>query len=368
VPIVKLVTRRTAMSEIEVPEGAALVPEALEAYDELIGCTGEHAVVAGDEVYEQPYVYLSFHMVQMRAAGWSDVDFDTVAAVSGASALFGFEPDEWMPKYAHLHVDPDRRIAEATGFGYEWVEFEGADAAWELAVESVDAGLPVKGHDWENVIFAGYQEAALPQDRLVFGIADGPDQYAQWRTWSQFNEWVDRVTKWGMPRLGRHAGRIEPQPPQEVARRVLDDLVAWDANPPDVVRRGYPDATFGSAGIAALADYLETRGPDGDWVACHPINPQWTIRNSTSVYLSRLVEGAVFPDDVSEHLSAAATQYRAAYDCWQATYAIFGHGTTEAARKIRQRRLAAGALVRAWLAHEKAALSEIEQALGKASR
>ena len=43
------------MRDQPLPEGAVLVPEALEAYDELIGCTGEHAVVAGDEVDEQPY-------------------------------------------------------------------------------------------------------------------------------------------------------------------------------------------------------------------------------------------------------------------------------------------------------------------------
>ena len=90
-------------------------------FHDMIGRFGEHAVAAGKEVYIQPYVYLSIHLVQMRAAGWHDIDFDQIAAVSGASAIFGYQPGEFMAKYAHLHVDPDQRIADATGFGCEWV-------------------------------------------------------------------------------------------------------------------------------------------------------------------------------------------------------------------------------------------------------
>ena len=52
--------------------------------------------------YPQPYVYLQMHWVEMHVLGWRDVDFDTIAAVSGASALFGYEHGTWRPKYANL--------------------------------------------------------------------------------------------------------------------------------------------------------------------------------------------------------------------------------------------------------------------------
>ena len=184
-----------------------IAPPIFEVFQSLIGRFGKHAVAAGSEVYIQPHVYLSLHLVQMHAAGWTDVDFDQIAAVSGASALFAYQPNSSMPKYAHLEVEPHRRIAEATGFGYEWVGFEGPEGAWSALRESVDASLPVKGWDWENILFAGYQDAARAEERRVFAIPDGPDTYARWLTWSKFCEWVARVEGWGCPQFGRHAGR-----------------------------------------------------------------------------------------------------------------------------------------------------------------
>ncbi len=52
-----------------------------------------HQIAFADTVYPQPCVYLVMHLIEMRAAGWTDVDFDTVSAVSGASALFAYEPE-----------------------------------------------------------------------------------------------------------------------------------------------------------------------------------------------------------------------------------------------------------------------------------
>ena len=52
-------------------------------------------MVTGNEVYIQPSVVLSLHLVQMRAADW-DVDRDHIAALPGASALFGYQPGEFM--------------------------------------------------------------------------------------------------------------------------------------------------------------------------------------------------------------------------------------------------------------------------------
>ena len=56
--------------------GEVLLKGVVQEFDNLIGQIGEHAIAAGKEVYVQPYVYLSFHLIQMRAAGWTDADFD----------------------------------------------------------------------------------------------------------------------------------------------------------------------------------------------------------------------------------------------------------------------------------------------------
>ena len=340
-----------------------LLRRPVDEFQDLILRQGEHSVACGDEVYIQPYVYLSAHLVQMRTQGW-DVDFDQVAAVSGASALFGYQPDDFMPKYAHLIVEPDRRIAEATGFGYEWVPFEGPEGAWHVLVESLDAGKSVKGWDWENILFAGYQDAETPEDRKVYAMADGPGTYSRWLTWAEFGEWVQRMEGWNECRVGRFSGRVEPKPPDEVAERVLRDLVVWSTEHPTSITERWPKATYGLAGIQRLADTLEASDTDEDWVACHPINGQWTVRNSTGVYLKRVAEGGLFSAPVNAHLLAATTEYRAAYKSWQQLYSDYlGHGVPEAKRKTKEHRLAGAAAVRQGLEHEKVALAEVGRAL-----
>ena len=341
-----------------------LLENVVQTFDDLIGRIGEHAVVAGEEVYIQPPVYLSLHLVQMRAAGWSDVDFGQIAAVSGASALFGYQPGEFGPKYAHLYIGPEKRIADATGFGYEWVPFEGAEGAWSSIVENVDAGRSLKGWDWENILFAGYQDADEAADRKVYALADGPDTYARWLTWSEFCEWVALVEGWHCPQLGRHTERVPPVPAREVALRVLEDLVAWSTDPPDIVRERHPEAAFGLAGIEMYAATCENVREYEDLTACHDVNGQWAMRNSTGVYLRRVAEGGVFPTEIRANLIAAAEAYRAAYESWQELYALIGHGATEAERKDIARRAAAAAAVRKGLAHEKVALAELAIVLG----
>ena len=340
-----------------------LLVDVISIFDELIGHLGQHGVVSGDETYIQPYVYLSLHVVEMRAAGWH-VDFDRIAAVSGASALFGHQPGEFMAKYAHTRLDLDDRIAQATGFGYEWVEFADVDEAWQVVVDSIiNAGTALKGWDWENILFGGYEDAATPEDRRVFAMADGPGTYARWLTWDEFGEWVTRMGEWKCQRFGRYRGRVEAKPSPEVARRVMRDLVAWSVEPPENIIQNWPEATWGLAGIEALAAEVKTSSLDEDWVACHGLNPQWTIRNSTAIYLKDIAEEEVFSEAVNMHLIAAAEQYRSAFECWQAFEALLGHNTSETARKTKARRSAGAAIVYAWLEHEKAALAEVEQAL-----
>jgi hypothetical protein len=355
------------MNQQHPPEGRpsrdnAFSHRVTQIFQELIGRFGEHAVAAGTEVYIQPYVYLSAHLVQMQAAGWVDVDFDQIAAVSGASALLAYQPGEFMPKYAHLHLDLDQRIADATGFGYEWIDFQGLEGAWGLLRQSVDADRPVKGWHWENILFSDYREAAQPKDRRVFAMADGPDTFAKWWGWDEFAQWVKLVEGWRQARLGRHTSRVPTRQAEDMALQVIRDLVECSTQPPQAVLNAFPEATFGLAGIEAYADDCE-RDPSADWLACHDINPQWAIRNTTGVYLRRVADSGLFGARVNTHLLAAAMQYRAAYESWQAFYTLLGHKAEEQVRKTRARRIAGAAVVRAWLDHERAALGEIEQAL-----
>ena len=342
----------------------ALLREAVDQFHELIGRFGQHAVAAGDEVYIQPHVYLSTHLVEMRAAGWTEIDFDEIAAVSGASALFGYQRGSWRPKYAHLSIDPDKRIAEATGFGYEWVEFADAEMAWWMVVENIDSGHPLKGWHWENVLFAGYRDTVAPVDRQVFTMADGPDTYVRWWSWAEFVEWWTLVDGWNARSLGHHTDRVPVTPPRDVALRVLRDLVAWSRDPPTIVREKHPEAIFGLAGIEAYARDCANLDDNDDWLVCHDVNGQWALRNASGVYLRRVVDRELFSSDANQHLLAASSAYRRAYEEWQALYEQLGHNTPEGAGKTRDRRLAGAAAVCRALDHEKAALGELDLALG----
>lgn len=357
------------------------VDNAVTVFNELIGRLGQHAVASGEEEYTQPYVYLSLHTVQMQTEGWQ-VDFDELAAVSGASALFGYKPGEFIPKYAHLAVDAagptqeglslepgqelhgiDQRISAATGFSYAWTPFEDAESAWKLIVETVDAGHTAKGWDWEGILFAGYNNAADTADRWIFSMADGPETYTKWLSWEEFCEWVDRVVGWEQAQLGRFAGRVEPAPAKDIALQVMQDLIIWSTEPPNTVREHSPGATWGLAGIRKYGEECRKIDIHETWVACHDINPQWTIRNSTGVYLDRTAKAEIFTGRVNTHLEAAAKQYHAAYSCWAAFYDLLGHGVPDAVQRMPARRRAGSAIVTAWLAHEEAALAEVEAAL-----
>ena len=342
-----------------------LLEHVVREFNDLIGQFGQHAVAAGDEVYIQPCVYLSFHLAQMRAAGWKDMDFDQIAAVSGASALFAYEHGSFMPKYANLSIGMDERISDATGFGYEWVDFKGMDGAWELLKDSVDSGRSVKGWAAENIMFAGYQNAAKPEDRKVFAMADGPGTFAEWWTWQEFGKWVKKVEGWGCPQFGRFTERVQTKPAREIALRVMWDLVEWSANPPEHLLRKYPKATFGLAGIELYADDCANMEKYEDWGVCHEMNPQWPIRNSTAVYLKRVAEANVFPEKLDEHVVKAAEQYRAAYKDWKELFKHLSHGCPEDAGKMKEHRLAGATGVRNALEHEKAALAELEALLEK---
>lgn len=357
-----------------------LLENDVKEFHDLIGRFGHHAVAVGDEVYIQPYVYLSLHLVQMRSAGWKDADYDQIAAVSGVSALFGYEHGTFEPKYAHHLIGMDDRITEATGFGYEWVSFNGINEAWNIIKESVDSGRSVKGWFWENIMFAGYQDAEKPEDRKVFAMADGPGTFAEWWSWEKFGkEYIDLVTKWGATSLGRYTKRVPTKPANEVALRVIKDLVEWSINPPEQILKKYPKATFGLAGIQLYADDCADMEKNKDFGSCHDINPQWTPRNSSSVYLKKVAKSYkfpdndytylsyIFPDDINTHLLKASDEYKNAYIYWKQFYNHLSYGGEEGWGKIAEHRLAGTESLRKALEHEKLAIAELKIVLEKAN-
>jgi hypothetical protein len=268
-----------------------------------------------------------------------------------------------MPKYANLSIGMDDRIAEATGFGYEWVDFMGTEGAWELIKESVDDGKSVKGWDWENILFAGYQDAAEPGKRRVFAMADGPDTFAKWWTWEELGDYVKRMEEWKSTRFGRHTERVPTRPSHTIALRVIRDLVDWSTSPPEHLLTKYPKATFGLAGIERYAMDCADMERFEDFGSCHGMNPQWPIRNSTSIYLKQVAGNNVFPEGLNTHILKAADEYKAAYVYWKQFFNHLSYGGGEGWGRIEEHRMAGAEGIRKALAHEKIALSELETVL-----
>lgn len=327
--------------------------------DNVAGHRIELCVRGADEnVYPQPYCYLTTLLVQMHAAGWEDVDLDTLAAVSGASAMFGYEPGEFMPKYAFHHRNPNELVARATGYATESVGVANSGEAWEFVRESVDSGRPVAGWHGELMLLAGYQDADAAADRKVFAMKDGNGYFAEWWDWDKFAEWIGEGQH-----LSRHSARVEARPEKEVALRVMRDLVALSAGVPQSIQDAFPKATFGLAGIDAWAADCADTAKHEDWGMCHPENPQWTVRNSSAIYLERLAEKGIPSAGATEHVRRASQAYRAAYRSWQEAYGLVGYAAPEGSGKVKENRLAAAAAVRRALEHEKVAIAELKEAL-----
>jgi len=96
---------------------------------------------------------------------------------------------------------------------------------------------------------------------------------------------------------------------------------------------------------------------------CHDVNPQWSLRNSTSVYLMRVADAKVLPPDASAHIRRAAREYRAAFDQWHRAERHLGHSADEEKRRSSDARRAGAATMRKGLEHEKSALNHVRKAL-----
>lgn len=357
-----------------------ILKEAVDAFQQITSKVASHTQW-GDDVYPypQPCMYLVAHLVCMQTAGWiSDqpgsgqpdqlggsldvVDFDMLAAVSGASALFAYQHGSYTPKYANSAIGMDDRIGKATGFGFEWVRFDDAEAAWRMLGSSIDSGRPTTGWYYENIVFAGYQDAPRVGERKVFAMTDGPEYFAKWWTWEEFSDWVG---DWSRGQMGRHTKRVRKMGSREVALRVMRDLVRWSTDTPASITSGpmWTGAKFGLGGMEAYADDCEDVERFGDWLMCHDVNPQWSLRNSTSVYLHRVADAKIFPARVSLHIRGAAKKYRAAFDQWHGAERQLGHSASEEQRRSVDTRRSCAATIRSAVEHERSALNQIQKAL-----
>lgn len=322
----------------------------------------EKKLVDGKEVFPSPHAHFWFHLVQMQAAGWKDADIDTIVAISGASALLGYEQNSFMPKYAFHHVKGNH-IERATGFGYEWVQYKDVEGAWNILKESLDSGRPVSAAHMEDILFAGYEDAAKTEDRKVFAISLEPDQYAKWWTWKEFNEWANSHGRSNGSRMGRYTKRAPVEEPKSIALRVIHNLVAWSDVPPENVQKAFPNSEWGLSAVAKCAQLCGDLKNREKWGICHELNSQWPTKKSSAVYLEKVVKNGLFSNEINKHLTAAAESYREAYEQWVIAYRqVSWGGPKGGAKKQETRKVAAEALRKAG-SLEKAAIDNLKAAL-----
>jgi len=344
-----------------------MLHDAKREFKRVMSTASHMNVMDPENVHPQPHAYITTHLVCMRVAGWKDTDFDTVMTVSGAGLIFAYDPRSMLPKYAHLLLEPDARIAEATGFGWEWMAFENEDEAWEIVKETIDSGRPAKAHFWEEMLFAGYKDCSRRVDRKAFVMGDPFPGPGVWWSWEEFADWSSKCLEWQLGEVGRHTRNVRKVARKTVAHQILRETVAWSKTPPAGMKERFPGTSFGLEGIRRYADDIETKPEryfeETAWQGCHAINPQWTARSSTAGYLEGLARAAIFRRKVNEQIMRAANEYAFAHQDWLEFYRRLGHIAPDNAWNSKRRRRAGSAAVRRALEHEKVAIGELTQAL-----
>jgi len=314
-------------------------------------------------MFAGPNILFYLHYLQAHAAGRSDLDLATIVGVSGAAGLFGYQRGDYLPKYAFHDVNPDDQIAKATGFGYEHPKFNNAEEAWQILKESIDTGRPLKAPDWEGILYVGYRDAAKPERRKVFGLSNEPGDICGWLIWAEWEDWAKRLVSWGQNGLiGRYTRRTQPASAKKTALKVMGDLVKYSKEAPGKWAKQKPEAKWGLAGIEAYAEDCANTRDLPDFGMCHPVNPQWSTRRCTAVYLGRTAKADVFPKKMAGHLKAASSRYFAAYHSWVVAHYQIGWGAI-GVKKTKADRLAAAEAIRQAAAHERAAIAEVKKAL-----
>jgi DNA-binding transcriptional MerR regulator len=322
--------------------------------------------------YWQPRSYVQVRVVCMQAAGWQDADYDTIMTISGFGPSFAYHPQKFWPQY-RAPSGCDERIARATGFGWEWQRLETIEDYWQALKEIIDAGKPIHAPYYEEVIFAGYQDAKEQNERKVrplapHGVGADPDA---WWTWPEFEEWFD---KWSHKFLGRHTERIAQLTPRESAIKALETIIQMATDDPRAQNPDFDGVKWGLEGLEAYAadvgDMSKSGKPDeyfhGGWMGCHAIYPQISGRVSAAVYLERLGKASIFPGVINERILAAAEAYQAARAAWGDYEKHLGNEEVAEASDswlVEEHRLAGAAAIRQAIEQEREAIDEVQQAL-----
>jgi hypothetical protein len=342
------------------PRGEALLEEVVDAFDACPHGTGT--------MFRQPRSYIVNRLACLRAAGCEDVDYETLMTVSGFGTGFSYEP---MARFWAHYVPPDGaddRMARATGYRFEWLKRNSVDFYWQTLVETIDSGRPVHAPNVEDVLFVGYRNSPLPEERAVRPLSVAFVDPGEWWTWDTFKHWF-RAQSLGA--LGRFTRRSEVAAPDATAREVIESILTLATDDPREQRRNLFGVKWGIEAIETYATDIANTELSGEadvhfqagWLGCHNIYPQFTGRLCASVYLDRIGRSGTFPDDVSEHIIIASRAYESAYGEWRQWEDLLGHSgvASEDAWTTPEKRIAGADFVRRALIHEKAALIELQR-------
>ena len=264
------------------------------------------------------YMYLTC----MLAAGW-DADYADMITISGYGPSFGYSQEKW---WAHYFPPPgrDKRIGEATGFGFRWEQRKTPEEYWQGLKKTIDDHKPVYGPYTEGVLFIGYRDAERPEDRQVRPIAAVFVEPGAWWSWQQFVDWHANHSDGGW--FGCHIGEVDMLPPKDSAVDVLRTMVQMATDDPRGGNPMFEGVTWGLAGIVAYADDLADLSKSGakqeyggyfqgGWRGCHNIYPQMSGRPAAASYLRRIAP--LFDGEAKSHILAAADQYVEATEAWR---------------------------------------------------
>ena len=271
------------------------------------------------------------------------------------------------------------KACAAVGVEFETLKCETPDEAFAAIKESVDDGHGLQGDYLEMLIFCGYKDAPLPEDRQVYWVCVPFSEGGKWWTWQQFIDgWWDKP--WGRV-LKRLGDRQAPRDPKKVAVETMQELVRLS-------KEEYLKEHGALTGITAMEHYAaDIADPDKTiqnsddsntdscffergW-GCFAVYPQWTARECSARYLDRAAP--LFDAPVREHMEKAAAAYHEEYVAWQKwetnlgrNHALpAGEGDLDYDRRWADpsRRKAASQAVLEAIEHEKAAIAEVEKAL-----
>jgi hypothetical protein len=325
------------------------------------------------EEYAMVYHYITVMLTLMHAAGWTDLDYETLAVESGVGLSFGYKRNHCIAMYG-LQGSAPERMAHTTGFQLEWVTHEDLEGAWAWVKDTLDRGQPVGADYWEWNIIAGYREGDRPEDRQWFVLANEPicDWNGAWLTWEQMAK-LNEDCPWSKHRC-RHAGRTAKWAPEETVRHVMEWIVTWSERHPAAGKDAYQGSLFGFEAIAAYAadvgDLSKTVEEDFTFGnnACHAITPQWGTRRYIGAYLAD--KAALLKGAARERIQEAAARYHDAHAAWIVFDEQLGqrfvrkYGGKQAGGWADPARRGKGsAAIYAALEHEKAAVASLREAL-----